>query len=144
MLESLGDTISFGAGLALLFLAFLAMRAYGPSSWTGQNGSGYLARAIFIGFAFAAGNTLYWQVFGQPAVYLGLVTVAQLRAWGDLADLLFKGGGAVAAYLHLKALHCSIPANERRLWGVLEIAFYPQRRAFLRLLTRALGNAKSE
>lgn len=120
----------------LLFFGGLVMYAYRPAQWPRYEAPGLLQAAIFLGFLAAVGNTLYWQVFAQPAVWFGLVSVPTLRVWGDYADLLFKGGGAVAGYLHLKAIHMSLSEKERSAWGVIEIAFYPKRRLCLRLLTR--------
>lgn len=137
-MAEIGDMVSFASGLVLLFMSALVMNAYSVRKWKEQSAARYLAVAIWIGFAAAAGNTLYWQVFGQTAVGLGLITVETQRFWGDWLDAVFKGGGALAAYLHLKALHETLPEEDRERWGVLEVAFYPKRRLFLELVTRVL------
>ena len=137
-----GDWISFVSGVALMVMAAFVMKAYSPRNWNDGSGSGYLAIAIWLSFAAALGNTLYWQVFAQPAVQYGLISVPTLRNVGDYFDVLFKGGGAVAGYLHLKALHAGLPTNERKVWGVLEMAFYPRRRLCLRLLSRTIRRDK--
>lgn len=129
--EALGDWISFFSGVALMTLGTLVLIAYRPKG--ARNGpERTLALAIFLGFVAHAGNTVYWQVFGQVAVYQGWITVHGLRFYGDFADLLFKGGGALAAWLHLRALWLSLPAPEQRKWRVVEMAFYPHRMLCLR------------
>jgi hypothetical protein len=126
-----GDWTSFFSGIALMVFGGLVMIAYRPKEARNAPEK-TLAFAIFLGFAAHAGNTVYWQVLGQPAVQLGWMTVPQLRFYGDWLDLLFKGGGALAAYMHLRALWLSLPENEKRQWQVLEMAFYPHRMLCLR------------
>lgn len=137
-----GDMVSWVSGLALLFVGSLVLWAYRPTQWPQREASGVLQAAIFLGFLAAVFNTLFWQVLGQPAVNLGLVSVAQYRAIGDWLDAIFKGGAAVAAWLHLRALHMSLPEKERKSWGVLEMAFYPKRRLCLRMLSRMIARSK--
>lgn len=132
----MGDLFSWLAGLALLFFGVLVTYAYRPEQWPRREASGVLQAAIFIGFLAAVGNTLFWQVFGQPAVRFGWLSVAEIRAVGDWADVVFKGGAALSAWLHLKAIHMSLSEKDRRMWSVLEVAFYPKRRMCLRLLSR--------
>lgn len=135
MIEMWGDWVSFLSGVALVIFGGLAMIAYRPSP--GRRGAEtLLASAIFIGFMAHVGNTLYWQVFGQPAVHFGILTVADLRAYGDWFDLFFKGGGALAGYLHLRALWSSLDEIERREWTALEMAFYPRRVTCLRAILK--------
>lgn len=143
-MNELGDAISLISGAALACIALLVMRAYSPRSWSGGDGANFLAIAIFLGFAAALGNTLtlYWQVFGQIAVNTGLISVRSLRFVGDILDGVFKGGAALAGYLHLKALHVTLTDNERARWGVLEMAFYPNRRRCLKLMTKLLRRAR--
>ncbi|MFV1484535.1 MULTISPECIES: hypothetical protein [unclassified Phaeobacter] len=138
----MGDWVSWGAGVALLFYGTLVMWAYRPTRWTDPDAPGWLQAAIFCGFLAAVGNTAFWQVFGQPAVKLGWLTVAQLRGAGNWLDLLFKGGGALAAYLHLKAMHKSLSDEEQARWSVTEMAFYPNRRLCLRVLARITKRRK--
>lgn len=131
-----GDLISWLAGLSLLFFGGLVLVAYRPEQWPHREASGVLQAAIFFGFLAAVGYTLFWPVLGQPIVRMGLMSVSDIRAIGDWADLLFKGGGALSAWLHLKALHMSLPEKDRPRWGILEMSFYPKRRMCLRMLSR--------
>lgn len=136
-IEALGDLLSFWSGVALTFLGTLAMIAYRPRLESTLP-EALLAAAIFIGFAAHAGNTLYWQVFGQLAVNNEWLTVDDLRFYGDFADLLFKGGGALAGYLHLRALWSGLASDEKSKWTVLEMAFYPHKMRCLRALIRRI------
>lgn len=124
----LGDTISFVSGMALLFLGSCVLWAYRPKLWPNNDATLVLQAAIFLGFVAAVGNTLFWQVLGQPLVKYDLVSVSTLRGIGDYLDLVFKGGAAFAAYLHLKALHLSLSENQRKVWRVLEMPFYRNRK----------------
>jgi hypothetical protein len=143
MIEQFGDWASFFSGFALLAMAALVMVAYRPRGpRTKDAAATTLAMAIFLGFAAHAGNTLYWQVFGQPAVTYGLVTVEQLRLWGDWADVLFKGGAALSAWMHLVALHMYLDPEEKKLWRVLEMPWYPKRRACLSRLFRRINRSE--
>jgi hypothetical protein len=137
-----GDWISWFSGVALLFFGFLVLWAYRPQSWAVREAPGALQAAIFLGFLASVGNTVFWQVIGQPIVNFGLMNVDQYRALGDWLDFVFKGGAAYAAWLHLKALHMSLPPKERSAWGVLEMAFYPKRRLCLRLLARIIRRSE--
>ncbi|MFD2854013.1 hypothetical protein ACFSZS_03315 [Seohaeicola zhoushanensis] len=104
------EIISFLAGGALLVMSVFVMFAYRPGGDRVDSGPSLLALAIWIGFFAAAVNTAYWQIFGTISVAAGWLTPEQLRAGGKYADLLFKGGGAFAGWLHLKAMHqSSIP-----------------------------------
>lgn len=131
----IGDVLSFLAGTALLISAILVIIAYRPANWSLRDAPGTLAMAIALGFAASASNTLYWQVFGQPAVTYGWLTVAEIRAIGDFADVLFKGGAAIAGLLHLRALLLALPESERGNWSAIEMPFYPNRRACLKALS---------
>lgn len=131
VLGAVGDWISFGAGTALLVMSFLVLVAYRPSRHR-TTPERTLAAAIVLGFIAAAGNTLYWQVLGQPLVVYGWITVDTLRFIGDYLDLVFKGGAALAGYLHLRALWFCLPDAERRVWLVVEMPFYPRRLLYLR------------
>lgn len=135
----IGDWISFTAGMGLLFFASMALIAYWPGRRSGA--SGVLGLAIFIGFAAAAANTLYWQVLGHPLVYYGVITVSEHRAAGNWLDLFFKGGHALAGWLHLYALWLSLTKVERRRWSVLEMAIYPRRLECVRRLLRRSSDA---
>lgn len=135
----MGEVISLLAGMALLFLGGLCMVAYRPVGWRTAltTPAGVLGIAVFLSFLAHVGNTLYWQVFGHVAIHgLGLVSVYQLRAVGDYLDLIFKGSGAVAAYLHLYALRLRLDPEERKNWSVLGMAFYPEK---FRLFSNVLG-----
>lgn len=123
----MGDFISWASGVALLFFGSAVICAYRPRGWPERDSAKILQAAIFFGFIAGVGNTLFWQVLGQPLVEWGVLSVAALRNVGDWLDLVFKGGAAFAAYLHLKALHLSLPSDEREHWAVLEMPFYPKR-----------------
>lgn len=141
----MGDTVSFLSGVALMVMGVLVMRAYLPGAGWHRTGQGVLGAAIFISFLVAVLNTLYWQVFGQVAVeFLGIMTVAQLRAVGDWVDLVVKGGAAWAAYLHLKAMWMRLPDEERARWRVIEMPWYPARRWCLVKLAQGLKRRGKE
>lgn len=124
----IGNLLSFGAGAVLLMMSLMVMLAYRPSgTWSGRADQ-YLVAAIFLAFATDAANTLYWQVFGHVAVQNDLITVTTLRALGNWLDVLFKGGAALAGYLHLKALWVQLDEGERRKWVPLEMPWYPRKR----------------
>ena len=132
----IGEIVSFASGMALLIMGILVMVAYRPGKREGA--AAVLGFAIFLGFLSAVGNTLYWQVFGQPAVAFGIVTVEQIRGAGDYADLLFKGSNALSGWLHLYALWLALSRHERRLWSVWQMPFYPRRTSCLRALADIL------
>ena len=111
-------------------MGLLVMRAFWPIKNDGS-AEGLLGLAIFLSFALHVANTLYWQVFGQLAIHYEWASVAALRFWGDWLDLIFKGGAALTAYLHLKALWKKMPDESRREWAVWEIPWYPARRTCL-------------
>lgn len=136
--------VSFVAGVALLFMSVLVMVAYWPSrnKTHAQPGAFYLGMAIWLGFLTAGLNTLFWQVIGQPAVRLGWISVADIRAIGDWVDLFVKGGAAYAGWLHLRAIYETLDDEEKSYWSVLEMAFYPRRRACLRLLCIKMKKTK--
>lgn len=138
----MGDWISFLAGVSLLVISPLVIRAYSPGGFHFRTGNGWLAAAIILGFLAAAGNTLYWQVFGVLAVKSGLMTVTFQRELGDWCDLLFKGGGALSGWMHLKALQRSLPEEDQPYWRAIEMPWYPHRRACLRRLTGNLPERK--
>lgn len=135
----IGDLVSFLSGTALLITGVLVMVAYRPSRGWFSTPHGTLGMAIFLGFLSAVTNTAYWQVFGQWAVeFLHIMTAAQLRAVGDWIDLIVKGGAAVAAVLHLRALWLQLPEDERAKWRLVEMPWYPARRWCLVKLARIL------
>lgn len=124
-----GDWVSFLSGSFLLVMGALVMLAYRPRLHWWRSAHGTLGAAIFLGFLAAVTNTAYWQVFGQWAVeFLGIMTAAQLRAAGNWIDLVVKGGAAVAAALHLRALRLQLPEDERAQWLGIEMPWYPARR----------------
>ena len=122
----MGDGVSFLSGVVLLVASAAVIRAYWPT--VGRERSPLLVWAIIIGFAAHGGNTLYWQVFGQMAAAFGWVSVSAMRGLGDWMDLLFKGGGAVAGWLHLKALHDVLPDDEKDR-SVVSMIWYPHRQS---------------
>lgn len=141
----IGDLVSFLSGTALLVCGALVMIAYRPRLGWWRSPHGTLGAAIFLGFLSAVLNTAYWQVFGQWAVeFLHIMTVQQLRAFGDWIDLLVKGGAAVAGVLHLRALRLQLPPEERAQWRGIEMPWYPSRRWCLVKLTAALKKEREE
>lgn len=141
----IGDVASFLSGTALLVTGALVLVAYRPSRGWWQTPHGTLGMAIFLGFLSAVMNTAYWQVFGQWAVeFLGIMTAAQLRAAGDWIDLVVKGGSAVAAVLHLRALRLQLPEDERAEWLGIEMPWYPARRWCLVKLAAGLKKERDQ
>ena len=101
----IGFWISFATGLALLMVALNTLYLFSKLESTGTSvQSRQLSWGIVL-TAFSLGaNTLYWQVFGQPAVYLEITTIYNLREVGFYLDLLLKGAGIVGLYYTSKAL----------------------------------------
>ena len=134
----LGDFISFSAGLALVFISVLVVRAYWPPRYDDASAR-WLGAAIILGFLASGFNALYWQVWSNISLMLDLTSVQSLRGVGDFLDLAFKGGAAVAGWMHLKAIHSGIPEQDRKSWSVWEMPWYPDRR---RCLRRLFGGSK--
>ena len=132
----IGDLVSFVAGVALVVISFLVIRAYWPPRYEAPSAQ-WLGFAIIVGFVAAGFNALYWQVWGTLSIYFGIGSVSSLRGVGDFFDLFFKGGAAIAGYMHLKAIHAGIGQPERRDWSVWEMPWYPQRRACVRAILKA-------
>ena len=129
----LGDIVSFCSGLILLFFGTLAMIAYQPRlryMWSDKGGE-VLGLAIYIGFLSAVANTFYWQVLGHLSIWLNWITIIELRALGDWADLLFKGGGGVSGWLHLRALKFWLSEEDQKNWSLWEMPWHPKRRRCL-------------
>jgi len=135
----IGDFMSAAAGTFLLFMSAMVVIAYRGGSERAGTGPRHLSTAIVLGFLAAGCNTLYWQVFGQVGVNFGWITVTSLRGWGDYVDVIVKGMAGLSGYYHLKALHAVMSDDERRLWSPIEMPFYPNRRACLRVLARAMS-----
>lgn len=135
---------SWSAGVALLVLSALGLRAFIPKALRAPDAaSRMLGWAICLGFLSAGLNTAYWQVGGRTLI-LSLGTAPEtVRVIGWSADVVFKGAAAVAVYLHLAAWRASLPARERARWSVLGMTFYP---AGSHWLVRALNilNERSE
>lgn len=104
MVENIGYWLSFLVGAGLLLsagVAFLLAADY--NKIVRGIPSQYLSYGImFLLFSLAA-NTLYWQVFGQVAVYLEVISVDKLRQIGSYLDLIFKGTGIVGAIFAIRA-----------------------------------------
>ena len=132
----IGDFIAFTAGLALVVISCLVIRAYWPPRYEAPSAK-WLGWAIIFAFAAAGLNALYWQVWGTLSLYLGLGSVGSLRDAGDFFDLVFKGGAAVAGWMHLKALHMGVKPEVRSSWSVWEMPWYPQRRACISTIMKA-------
>jgi hypothetical protein len=102
-----------------------------PHQWasrmrTANTGPAWLILAIWLGFLGLFTNSMYWRVWGDPAVYYGLITVDQLRYVGHRLDTVWKGVGAIAIYMHFYARYKSISSDsEKAQWTPLLMAFYP-------------------
>jgi|DEB0MinimDraft_4_1074332.scaffolds.fasta_scaffold17678_2 hypothetical protein len=141
----IGDWVSFLSGSFLLVMGALVMVAYRPRREWWKTPHGTLGMAIFLGFLAAVTNTAYWQVFGQWAVeFLGIMSVTQLRAFGDWIDLIVKGGAGVAGVLHLRALRLQLPEDERDQWMGVEMPWYPSRRWCLVKLCAGLKKERDQ
>ena len=137
----MGDGFSFVAGMVLIFVSVLVMRAYWPLKHL-DSGPRLLSWAIFIAFFMAATNAAYWQVAVKLLDWAGYDR-ALLREIGNYLDFGFKGGAAWAGWLHLKSIHENIEdPQERASWHVLEMPWYPDRRKCLRMLSEALRRRK--
>lgn len=129
------------SGFVLFLMAALGIRAFAPRIRNAEEQSSrLLALAIVMAFSTSALNALYWQVWGFLALHYDLVSVTSLRLLGGFLDVFFKGCAALAVYLHLAAWRASLPPEERGLWSVLGMAFYPKRTGFL---ARALNGLRA-
>ena len=135
-----GEYFSFGAGIFLLLVALLGMKAYWPSlralnrQWLGV--------AIFLSFLCAAGNTLWWQILHQIVLRYDLVSHDLYQGIGWWLDVLFKGGAGIAGILHLVALHRQLPVVEQTQWRWWDMPWYPQRRTCMSRLANLFGGLK--
>lgn len=142
-MAEIGYWASFVAGAILLLFSLLGLRAFVPRIFNSSTmASRTLAMAIVFGFASVGLNTAYWQIFGQVGQWVGIVTLPTVRLYGSYLDVLFKGGGAVAVYLHLAASLYSLDDDERRRWTVLGMATYPDGKGLLARLLNGMWRAK--
>lgn len=133
------EYLSFGAGLFLLAVSIMVMKAYWPST---RGEVHWLGLAIFLGFAAAAGNTFWWQILALVNTETGFVPREQFRAVGWWFDVLFKGGAGCAGILHLVALQRQIPKKERPMWHWWDMPWYPKRQACITKLFKLFGVGK--
>lgn len=135
----MADQISFTAGMFLLIVSLLVMKTYAPRrDWT-RTPKGVLGMAIFLGFAAAAVNTLWWQILGNTLPDLGIVSRENFRVAGLWLDGLFKGLAAVSAILHLVAIRMQLDEPDRSNYSWFEMPWYPKRRTCLQQLSRILN-----
>lgn len=133
--------INTGVSFILTLLCVWGLFAFFPrKADRGDSGPAWLILAIWLGFASTAANAFYWRVFGDMALRYDLITVYQLRYFGNTyGDTVWKGLMAVAVYLHFYARWKSIPAEEQKHWRPLLMGFYPNTKALAyRVLMRRL------
>lgn len=138
-IESVAYYLSTGSGLLLLILSVLVCLAYYQKSYANKAVK-TLSIAIILGFLFVALNTLYWQVLGQYVLSRDIVSVETFRIMGSFLDLIFKGGSALAAYLHLKSLYYGLGEGEKKHWTPLTMPFYPNKLNTLKIFSLTQGN----
>lgn len=127
--ETLATALFFlSLGVNSLFVAFslCGLFAFFPrKAARGNTAAAWLVLAIWIGFLGVGLNVFYWRVFGDLALHYDLVTRTNLREWGVVGDLIWKGMGVVSIYLHFYARWKSIPESEQRQWTPLLMGLYP-------------------
>lgn len=136
------EAVSFTSGMALLVMGLLVMRAYWPVKRP-DRAAWFLAAAIFLGFTADVINTIYWQILFKIAQW----SEWELSGWrtvGNYMDSIFKGGAALAGYLHLRALWLRLPLADRDVWHPVEMPWYPRRRMCISLLSRKMGLRKDD
>jgi hypothetical protein len=132
MTMPIGYYLSFAAGLVLIVICAMGIRAFAPRIKYGSDpASRVFAIAICLGFAAAAGNSAYWQIAVKIVEWNDLATYATMRNIGFYCDVVFKGASAVSVYLHMKSWHMTLPAAERRRYSVLGMTLYPDTTKFL-------------
>lgn len=113
--------------LVLVFFAAIGLVAFYPKKSTrGNTASAWLILAIWLGFLSVGVNAFYWRVFGDIALYTGLVSYTDLQYYGrNYMEVSWRGIGAVAIYLHFYARWKAIPFEEQGKWSPLIMGFYP-------------------
>ena len=138
-----GYWASFAAGIVLILAAGLGFATFARRARNASTkASGTLSWAIALGFLSMGANALYWQVYGQVGQYFGIITLPTVRLVGSYFDVVFKGTGALAAYLHLLALWQSLDPEERKRWSVLGMVTYPDETGLLARLLNGMGRGK--
>lgn len=101
----IGFWLSFLTGTTLFLSSIYALIVFNKVKETASTvRTNNFGRGILL-MAFSLGaNTLYWQVFGQPALHFELVTIDILRKIGFYLDFLLKGAGILGLYFSIKAL----------------------------------------
>lgn len=128
LFRTIESWLSWGVSLALLFLCFWGVVHFFPKKEKGtpRDGTYWLILAIWLGFLGSGLNVLYWRVLGDAAVSVGLLSVAQLRWFGGTwGDMLWKGLGALAVYMHFYARYKNIPTEHQKQWTPLMMGYYP-------------------
>lgn len=124
----LGDFVSLLAGVAVITMSLLVMKAYPKHKRSEDMASNQLQTAIFWSFFAAMMNSIYWQFGGQLLVeFTGFVSVEMYREVGNWVDLAVKGLITWAGWLHLRALYYALPEKERRGWHIIDMPFYPNK-----------------
>lgn len=142
MVEWLGFWGAWAVGVILMVMSVLGVRGFLPRAFNGETRAiRMFGLALTLGFLAAGLNTLYWQVFTNLVLHYQLIELADLRRLGGFLDMGFKGLAAFAIYLHLAAWRESLPDAERRRWGVLAMAFYPNRTGFIAMVLNGFRHA---
>lgn len=125
----MGEYISVISGAALLVVSCLVMIAYRPGSVGNRlDKSAYvLGWAIFLGFAAAAGNAVWWQILWFFVDNSFPQAKEEFLRIGKYMDGVFKGAATASGVLHLYALVLALPEGERDQWRWYQMPFYPSR-----------------
>jgi hypothetical protein len=125
----MGEYISVISGIALLAVSCLVMIAYRPRSGSNRlDKSAYvLGWAIFLGFAAAAGNAIWWQLLWSVVDNWFPHAKDMFQHVGKYMDGIFKGAATASGVLHLCALALALPEGERDQWRWYQMPFYPSR-----------------
>lgn len=145
--DSLMHWASFGVAWFLFLIAIWGLIAFFPRrSDRGNSAPAWLILAIWLGFLSDALNVLYWRVFGDLALHYAWLTQEQLRYFGaGIGDIIWKGLGAIAVYMHFFARWKTISPEEQRHWRPLMMGFYPNAKHWaVRMLTFWKTNKRDE
>lgn len=128
-LNGVAVLIGIAINTSFMLLGFWGVWSFWPKSVSVDHpnyGAYVLVKAIWIGFIGAMLNVLYWRVLGDAVHFYAPSMWESYRAFGSLyGDILWKGLGAYAVWLHFYARYMSIPTDERKLWHPLAMGSYP-------------------
>lgn len=97
------EFVSFIAGCWLLAVCIIVMIEYYPRRWRRLSPPEMLTLGIFIGFAANGLNTAWWQILNTINLDFNILPPDTFTRIGRYADVVFKGGAALAGMIHLKA-----------------------------------------